>query len=146
MVAQNRRAWHEFEILERFEAGLVLRGTEIKSIREGKVSISEAYARIRGGEAFVFNMDISPYSHASLLLNHAPKRVRKLLLHKRELKKLVGKTEHRGLTLIPLALVLREGWAKLELGLARGKKLYDKRQAMRRRESERDLRRRTLRY
>ncbi|MDQ7779743.1 MAG: SsrA-binding protein SmpB [Planctomycetota bacterium] len=138
VVARNRKAFHDYEIMDRLEAGLVLRGTEVKSMRDGQVSIQESYAKIEHGEAFIVNMDISPYLDASIF-NHEPKRVRKLLLHRREIGRLVGKTAERGLTLIPLSVYFKRGFAKVELGLAKGRKLYDKRQAIRDKEMRRDV-------
>lgn len=144
IVQKNRKAFHDFEITERFEAGLVLLGSEVKSIRDGKVTIQEAYARVKGEEAWVFNMDIALYPQAGPN-NHEPRRPRKLLLWKREIRKLLGKTREKGLTLIPLALYFKNGLAKLEIGLARGKQKYDKRQAIKKREVDREIRRRMMR-
>lgn len=138
IVARNKKAFHDYEILDRLEAGLVLCGTEVKSLRQGNVSIQESYAKIHKGEVFVVNMDISPYECGNVF-NHEPKRTRKLLLHAREIARLVGKTQERGLTLIPLSVYFKRGYAKMELGLARGKKQYDKREAIRKREMKRDL-------
>ena len=135
-VATNRRARHEYEILETVEAGLVLRGTEVKALRQGQVNFKDAYATVRNGEAWLLGCHISPYSHGSDA-NHDPERDRKLLLHRREISRLAGKVAESGLTLIPLRIYFKGGRAKLELGLARGRKLHDKRSALR----ERDLRR-----
>src|SRR6266850_862508 len=136
LVQKNRKAWHEYEIIEKVEAGLVLKGSEVKSIRGGQVSIHESYARITKGEAWVINMDIAPYAQAGPF-NHEPKRPRKLLLNRTELRRLVGKTAERGLTLVPLALYFKDGFAKLEIGLARGKKQYDKRESIKKRDVSR---------
>ncbi len=141
LVARNRRAGFEYTLLDRIEAGLVLRGSEVKSLRDGKASIMEAYARISNGEAFIHNLDIPPYPMAGPF-NHEPKRTRKLLLHRREIDKLVGKTRERGLTLIPTQLYFKFGRAKLELALAKAKKRWDKRDAIHEREAKREMRRR----
>ena len=137
-VATNRRARHEYEILETVEAGLVLRGTEVKSLRAGQVNFKDSYATMRNGEAWLVGCHISPYSHGSDA-NHDPERDRKLLLRRREITRLVGKTAERGLTLVPLRLYFRGGRAKVELGLARGRKLHDKRAAIREREVRREM-------
>src|SRR3989441_8418578 len=137
-VATNRRARHEYEILETIEAGLVLRGTEVKSLRAGQVTFKDSYATIRNGEAWLIGCHISPYSHGTDA-NHEPERDRKLLLHRREISRLSGKISERGLTLVPLRLYFKAGRAKVELGLARGKKLHDKRSALREREVRREM-------
>src|SRR6266852_2350803 len=137
-VATNRRARHEYEILETLEAGLVLRGTEVKSLRAGLVNFKDSYATVRNGEVWLLGCHISPYSHGTDA-NHAPERDRKLLLHDREIKRLTGKIAERGLTLVPLKLYFKNGRAKLEVGLARGKKLHDKRSALREREVRREM-------
>ncbi len=138
VVATNRRARHDYEILETYEAGLVLRGTEVKSLREGKVTFKDSYALVDGNELWLVGCHISPYHHGTDA-NHDPERKRKLLLHRTEINRLLGKTLERGLTLIPLRLYFMHGRVKLELGLARGKKLYDKRRALREREARREL-------
>jgi SsrA-binding protein len=138
VVATNRKARHEYEILETVEAGLVLLGTEVKSIREGQVNFKDSYATIANAEAWLVGFHISPYvrgTHA----NHEPERRRKLLLHRREIGRLLGKTAERGLTIVPLRLYFKEGRAKVELGLARGKKLHDKRSSLRERETRREM-------
>ncbi|MGH7325013.1 MAG: SsrA-binding protein SmpB [Candidatus Rokuibacteriota bacterium] len=137
-VATNRRARHDYEILETYEAGLVLRGTEVKSLRAGLVTFKDAYATVRNGEMWLLGCHINPYSHGTDA-NHDPERDRKLLLHAREIARLGGKTAERGLTLVPLRLYFKRGRAKLELGLARGKKLRDKRSALREREVRREM-------
>ncbi|SRR6266545_2042106 len=137
-VATNRRVRHEYEILETVEAGLVLRGTEVKSLRAGLVNFKDSYASVRNGEGWLLGCHISPYSHGTDA-NHEPERDRKLLLHKRELSRLSGKISERGLTLVPLRLYFKAGRAKVELGLARGKKLHDKRSALREREVRREM-------
>lgn len=139
-VLKNKRAYFNYEILETLETGIVLKGTEVKSIRERNVSINESYARFHNGELFIYNMDISPYKCGNIL-NHEPKRPRKLLLKKSEIKRLIGKTSEKGLTLIPLSLYFKNGFAKLEIGLARGKKLYDKREAIKKRMSHQEIQR-----
>jgi SsrA-binding protein len=137
-IATNRRARHEYEILETVEAGLVLRGTEVKSLRASQVTFKDAYATVRNGEGWLIGCHISPYSHGSDA-NHDPERDRKLLLRRRELTRLVGKIAERGLTLVPLRLYFKGGRAKVELGLARGRKLHDKRAAIREREVRREM-------
>src|SRR5881296_2574851 len=137
-IATNRRARHEYEILETVEAGLVLRGTEVKSLRAGLVNFKDSYASVRNGEGWLLGCHISPYSHGTDA-NHDPERDRKLLLHKRELARLSGKISERGLTLVPLRLYFKDGRAKVELGLARGRKLHDKRAAIREREVRREM-------
>jgi SsrA-binding protein len=128
MIANNRRARFEYEILESVEAGLVLQGTEVKALREGRVNLGDAYGEIRGGEGWIVKMHIGPYEMGNRE-NHEPFRRRKLLLHRREIRKMLPKLEEKGLTLVPLRLYFKEGRAKLELGLCRGKKMHDKRDA-----------------
>ena len=140
VVATNRRARHEYEILETFEAGLVLRGTEVKSLRTGQVNFKDSYATVRNGEMWLLGCHLSPYSHGTDA-NHDPERDRKLLLHGREITRLVGKIAERGLTVVPLKLYFKNGRAKLEIGLARGKKLHDKRADMKARDDERAMQR-----
>jgi SsrA-binding protein len=139
-IATNRRARHEFHILENFECGLVLHGYEVKSIRQGRVNIQDAYGTVRGDEAFLENMHITPYSHGDLRVID-PLRTRKLLLKRKEIDYLIGKTRERGLALIPLRLYLKGTRVKLEIGLARGKKLYDKREDIAARDAKRDIER-----
>lgn len=139
-IATNRRALHDYEILEKVEAGLVLLGPEVKSLREGKANLSDSYAVLRGGEAFLLNAHVSPYDKAGRD-NPDPRRERKLLLHRSEIVRLAGKVAERGLTLVPLAIYFKNGRAKVEIGLARGKRVYDKRQTIRRREEEREMER-----
>ena len=145
MVAQNRRAKRDYWIEETYEAGLALLGTEVKALREGRVSLEDGYAEIRNGEAFLVNVHISPYAYGNQF-NHDPLRPRKLLLHKREIKRLLGKVKERGFTLVPLSLYFVRGKAKVELALARGKKLYDKREELKRRALEKELKRGYKRY
>jgi SsrA-binding protein len=137
-IAANRKARHEYEILETVEAGLVLRGTEVKSLRAGQVSFKDSFATVRNNEAWLRGCHISPYSHGTDA-NHEPERDRKLLLHQREIGRLTGKIAERGLTLVPLRLYFKKGRAKVELGLARGKKLHDKRSSLREREVRREM-------
>jgi SsrA-binding protein len=137
-IATNRRARHEYEVLETVEAGLVLKGTEVKSLRTGQVNFKDSYATVRNREAWLLGCHISPYSHGTDA-NHDPERDRKLLLHRREIERLMGKVAERGLTLVPLRLYFREGRAKLEIALARGKKLHDKRSSIREREVQREM-------
>jgi len=137
-IATNRRARHEYHILETVEAGLVLRGTEVKSLRAGGVSFKDSYATIRSGEGWLLGCHINPYSHGTDA-NHEPERDRKLLLHRRELGRLTGKIAERGLTLIPLRMYFKRGRVKVELGLGRGKKLHDKRATIRERDTQREM-------
>jgi SsrA-binding protein len=140
IVAVNRRAGHDYFIDDRIEAGLVLTGTEIKSIREGRVNLREGYARIVDGEAWLTNVHIAPYERGNRY-NHEPLRDRKLLLHRDEISSLVGKVRQRGYTLVPLQLYLKHGKAKVELGLARGKREFDKRESIAKREAQREIER-----
>jgi SsrA-binding protein len=139
-VVYNRKARHDYFVEETYECGLALRGTEVKSIRMGRVNLRESFAIVRNGEIFAEGMHISPYEHGNLF-NHDPLRSKKLLLHKREIRKLSGLTQRQGYTLIPLQIYLRDGLMKLELGLCKGKQLHDKRDSMAERQSERDIRR-----
>lgn len=139
VLAQNRKANFSYFIEESYEAGMVLTGTEVKSIRQGKANLKESYAQITNGEIFLHGCHISPYEQGNIH-NTDPLRVRKLLMHKREIDCLLGKVKEKGLTLVPLKLYLKEGRVKLELGLARGKKLYDKRETEAKRDSERRIR------
>lgn len=140
VIATNRKASHDYFLEDRLEAGIALQGSEIKSLRAGQVSLREAYVRTDGQEAWLVNAHIAPYDPASRL-NHDPRRERKLLLHRREIKRLHDQVRLRGYTLIPTRIYLARGRAKVEVALARGKKLYDKRNQIARREAERDLRR-----
>ena len=139
LVATNKKAFHDYFILEKLEAGVSLLGTEVKSIREGRINLKDSYANIREGEAFLFNCHISPYTHGNRQ-NHEPTRTRKLLLQRKEIRKLIGKTQEKGLTLVPIRVYLKRGLVKIELGVARGKKLYDKRETERRKETDREAR------
>ena len=140
VICVNRKARHDYFIDETYEAGLVLKGSEVKSLREGKANLKDSYARVVRGEAFLHNAHISPYAAANQF-NHDPTRARKLLLHKQEIHRLSAKTAERGLTLIPLRLYFKQGKAKVELGVARGKKLYDKRETLRRKVAQREVER-----
>jgi SsrA-binding protein len=140
VVATNRRALHDYHVEERLEAGLVLRGTEVKSLRDGKAQLADAYAAVEGGEAYLLNLHISPYDPGSRF-NHDPTRKRKLLLHRREIRRLAGLVERRGYTLIPLRVYFERGYAKVTVGVARGKREYDKRRAIAERDAARDVRR-----
>lgn len=141
VIARNRKAHHDYHIVETFEAGIVLTGTEIKSIRQGRVNIQDSYARIEDGELFIMGMHISPFEHGNRH-NVDPTRTRKLLMHAEEIQQLLGKTKTKGLTLIPLDVHLKNGFAKIQLALARGKKLYDKRETVAKRDAEREIQRR----
>jgi len=135
IITKNRKAFHDYHILESFEAGMVLTGTEVKSLREGKANLKDSYARIINGELYLTSVHISPYNKASQF-NHDPERERKLLINRRELKRLYGKLMERGLTLVPLRLYFKDNWAKVELGLVKGKKQYDKRTDIEKREAK----------
>ena len=137
-IARNKRARFDYEILDSWEAGIVLTGTEVKSLREGKANIGDAYGVVRDGEIYLINMHISPYERGGYA-NHEPDRTRKLLLHKKEIRRLIGAVERQGLTLIPLELYFKHGVAKVALALGRGKKLHDKRDTERRRDAEREM-------
>ncbi|PID37955.1 MAG: SsrA-binding protein [Proteobacteria bacterium] len=137
-VTRNRQAFRNYFIEDRFEVGMVLRGSEVKSLREGRVNLGDAYGEIRGGELWLLKCHISPYENASYN-NHEPMRERKLLIHKQQIKRLTVKLRERGYTLVPLSIYFKEGWAKVELGLGKGKKLHDKRDAVRERDIKRDV-------
>lgn len=139
LVAENRKAHHDYHLLETFEAGLVLKGTEVKAIREGRVNLRDGYAQIDGGEVFLHNVHISPYSHRGYA-HHEPLRPRKLLLHRQEIRKLIGKIVERGMTLVPVRMYFKRGRVKVAVSLAKGKKAYDKRETIRRREVDRETR------
>lgn len=139
-ICQNKKARHDYEIIESFEAGIVLMGTEVKSLRMGKANLKDSYARIKNGEVYLIDTHISPYPFANYN-NHAPLRDRKLLLKKQEIRKLIGKTKEKGLTLVPLKLYFKNGKVKLELALAKGKRLFDKRETLRRKTMEREAQR-----
>ena len=138
VVATNRKAFHDYLIFDRFDAGMVLTGTEIKSIRKGTFNLKDSFAKIEDGEVFLYNMHISPYEQGNQF-NHVPDRVRKLLLRKNEILKMLGKIKKENYTIVPLELYLSHGFAKIEIGLAKGKKLYDKREAIKKKSQERDI-------
>ena len=142
LVANNKKAYHDYFIEEKYEAGLVLHGTEVKSLRMGKCSVKEAFIRIENGKVFIYGMHISPYEKGNIF-NKNPLRVKKLLLHKQQIRKLIGNSSEKGYTIVPLQVYFRDGKAKIEIGLAKGKKLYDKRQDIakkdQRREAEKEL-------
>ena len=138
-IAENRKAFHDYHILETFEAGVALLGTEVKAIREGRVNLRDSFARVENGEVFLYNVNISPYSHRGYA-DHEPMRRRKLLLHRQEIQKLVGKTVEKGMTLVPVRMYFKNGRVKVAVNLAKGKKDYDKRETIKRRETDRETR------
>ena len=138
-IAENRKAYHDFHILDTYEAGIVLLGTEVKAIREGRVNLRDSFARLENGEVFLYNVNISPYSHRGYA-HHEPLRRRKLLLHREEIRKLTGKTVAKGMTLVPVRMYLKDGRVKVAVSLAKGKKEYDKRETIKRREADRETR------
>jgi SsrA-binding protein len=140
LICQNKKARHDYEIVETIEAGIALKGTEVKSLRMGKANLKDSYARIKNGEVYLIGTHISPYPYATYN-NHAPLRDRKLLLKRQEIRKLIGKTKEKGLTLIPLRLYFKGGIVKVELALAKGKRLFDKRETLRRKTMEREAQR-----
>ena len=143
-IARNRKAFHDYEILDKWEAGIALAGTEVKSLRNGEVQMADSYARIDDGEVYLVSLHISPYDKTAHG-NHEPTRSRKLLLHRREIRRLTVKVQERGLTLLPLRIYFKRGLAKVELGLARGKRQYDKRQDIKKRDHQRQMARATSR-
>jgi SsrA-binding protein len=138
-VAENRKAFHDFHLIETFEAGLVLLGTEVKAIREGRVNLRDSFARVEDGEVFLYNVHISPYSHRGYA-DHEPLRRRKLLLHRSEIRKLIGKTVEKGMTLVPIRMYFKDGRVKIAVSVAKGKKDYDKRETIKNRETDRETR------
>ena len=139
LIAENRKAFHDYHILETFEAGISLFGTEVKGIREGRANLRDSFARVENGEVWLLNVHINPYSHRGYV-DHDPKRKRRLLLHKYEIRKLIGKTVEKGLTLVPTRMYFKNGKVKVALALARGKEAHDKRETLRRREVDRETR------
>ena len=137
LIANNKKAYHDYFILETYEAGIALHGTEVKSLRMGKCSIKEAFIRVENEEVYVYGMHISPYEKGNIF-NKDPLRVRKLLLHKSEIRKLLGKTKEKGMTLVPLKVYFKDSLVKVEIGLAKGKKLYDKRQDIAKKDQQRE--------
>ncbi|MGB3404577.1 MAG: SsrA-binding protein SmpB [Microcoleaceae cyanobacterium] len=146
VLSDNRKARYLYEILETYQAGIELRGTEVKSIRAGRVNMQDGYAHVRNGEAWLMNVHISPYQSASGYFNHDPRRSRKLLLHRQEINKLIGKIEQQGLTLVPLKMYLKNGRVKVDIALARGKKVHDKREDIKRRDDKRTMERAMKQY
>ena len=138
-IAENRKAYHDYHLLETFEAGIVLLGTEVKAIREGRVNLRDSFARLDDGEVYLYNVNISQYSHRGYA-QHEPLRRRKLLLHRHEIRKLVGKTVEKGMTLVPVRMYFMKGRVKVAISLAKGKKEYDKRETIKRRETDRETR------
>ena len=145
VISTNRKAFHDYLIFDKFVAGIVLTGTEIKSIRKGMLNLKDSFAKIEDGEVFLYNMHISPYEQGNRY-NHAPDRVRKLLLNKQEINKMLGKIKKDGYSIVPLELFLSHGFAKIEIGLAKGKKLYDKREAIAKKTQDRDIARQIKRW
>ena len=146
IISDNRKAHFLYEILETYEAGIELVGTEVKSIRAGRVNLADGYAFIKDGEAWLTNVHISPYQGSSQYFNHEPKRTRKLLLHRKEINQLIGKIEQKGLTLVPLKLYFKGSRVKVGIGLGKGKKLHDKRETVKRRQDQREMSRAMKRY
>ncbi len=146
VISDNRQARYLYEILDTYEAGIQLTGTEVKSIRMGRINLRDGYALIRNGEAWLINVHISPYQASGQYFNHEPRRSRKLLLHRREINKLVGQLEQKGLTLVPLKVYLKGSLIKVSLGLGKGKKLHDKRETIKRRDDQREMARAMKRY
>lgn len=144
IVAQNRKAYHDYHIEDSLEAGIALLGTEVKSLREGRANLKDSYVIMKAGEAYLLNCHISPYSHGNIM-NHDPLRPRKLLLHRKEINRLRGKIEAKGYTMIPLKLYFKGSFAKVELGLARGKKIFEKRDTIKAREAKREIEKATKR-
>jgi SsrA-binding protein len=140
LICQNKKAWHNYFFEDKYEAGIALLGTEVKSLREGRANLGDSYGKIKNGEVFLVDAHINPYSYANRF-NHDPLRTRKLLLHKKEIRRLIGKVQEKGFTLIPLRLYFSNGRAKVELGLGKGKKLFDKRETLKRKTMERDMER-----
>ena len=143
VVATNRKARHDYEVLETLEAGIVLKGPEVKSLRAGKVGFQDAFATVRGAEVWLHNLHISPYEQANRY-NEDPLRTRKLLMGRHEIRRLIGKVEEKGLTLVPLELAFRRGYAKITLGLARGRKLHDKREKLKKQSAAKEMRNATM--
>jgi SsrA-binding protein len=138
-ISENRKAFHDYHLLESFEAGIVLLGTEVKAIREGRVNLRDSFARLEDGEVFLYNVNISPYSHRGYA-DHEPLRRRKLLLHRGEIRKLIGKTVEKGMTLVPVRMYFKNGKVKVSVSLAKGKKDYDKRETIKKRDTDRETR------
>src|SRR6476646_2859300 len=141
IVSDNRQARYQYEILETYETGIELRGTEVKSIRAGQVNLRDGFALVRDGEVLLLNVHISPHETTNQAFNHDPRRTCKLLMHREEIRKLIGKVEQQGLTLVPLKMYMKRGWVKVDLALVKGKKLHDKREDLKRRDDKRDMER-----
>ncbi len=139
IISDNRQARFLYEILETYEVGIELQGTEVKSIRAGKVNLRDGFATLRDGEVWLMNVHISPYEKSSQFFNHEPRRNRRLLMHNWEIRKLIGQVEQKGLTLVPLKMYFKGSWVKISLGLGKGKKLHDKRETLKRRQDDRDM-------
>ena len=139
IITKNKKAYHDYFVLETFEAGISLLGTEVKSVKQGKINLKDSYAKVKDGEIYLFNAHISHYKHGNIF-NHEPTRTRKLLLHRNEIDRIIGKINEKGLTLVPLKVYLKKGLVKVELGLCKGKKTHDKREEIKRRDIERELR------
>lgn len=146
IISDNRQARFLYEILETYEVGIELKGTEVKSVRAGKVNLRDGFATLRDGEVWLMNVHISPYEKSSQFFNHDPRRNRRLLMHNWEIRKLIGQVEQKGLTLVPLKMYLKGSWVKLTLGLGRGKKVHDKRETLKRRQDDRDMARAMKRH
>lgn len=138
LIAQNKKARHDYSVVDTMEAGIVLQGTEIKSIRNGRINLKDGFARVRNGEVYLYNVHISPYDQGNLF-NHDPTRTRKLLLHKKQIAKLTSETKTTGITLVPLKVYIKNGFAKVLIGIAKGKKTYDKREDLKRKEIDRQI-------
>jgi SsrA-binding protein len=146
IISDNRQARFQYEIIDSFETGIELKGTEVKSIRAGRVNMRDGFALVRNGEVWLHNVHISPYQSSGAYFNHEPLRVRRLLMHREEIRKLLGKVEQKGLTLVPLKMYFKRGWVKVSLGLGKGKKLHDKRESLKRKQDQRDVARALKRY
>lgn len=145
LIAQNKKAQHDYSILDTMEAGIVLQGTEIKSIRNSRINLKDGFVRVRNGEAFLYNVHISPYEQGNLF-NHDPLRTRKLLLHKKQIQKLFGETKNAGITVVPLKVYIKDGYAKVLIGIAKGKREYDKRETLKRKDQDRQISRALKNY
>lgn len=140
LIAQNRKARHDYAVLDTIEAGMVLKGTEIKAIRAGRINLKDGFARVRNGEVYLHNVHISPYEQGNLF-NHDPLRTRKLLMRKKQIDRLIGETKNTGITLVPLKVYIKNGYAKVLIGIAKGKKQYDKREDLKRKDMNREIER-----
>ncbi|MFV0559705.1 MAG: SsrA-binding protein SmpB [Enterococcus sp.] len=138
LIAQNKKARHDYSITDTMEAGMVLQGTEIKSIRNSRINLKDGFVRVRNGEAYLYNVHISPYEQGNIF-NHDPLRTRKLLLHKKQIARLIGETKNKGITIVPLKVYIRNGYAKVLIGIAKGKKEYDKREDLKRKDIDRQI-------